>query len=84
MSDIRPEDYAFVFITGLVVGTSFLAAYLAPDRNVLTRALTRFVKASGFRLLQPRTQCLIWAVGSFLLAAMFIVVFIVKGSRMRY
>lgn len=68
MSAPRLVDFAFGILSGLVVGSSFLAAYLVPDRNALTRALNRFVMASGFRLMKPRTQCLIWAVGSFLLA----------------
>src|ERR1700692_4601393 len=77
-SQMTVQDCVASFSLSLLVGVMFQWAYSDPDRNLLTRGLVAFMKALSVRGQDPRVQCLVMAVISYILMLMSLVVCIVK------
>ena len=72
------QDCVASFSLSLLVGVMFQWAYSDPDRNLLTRGLVAFMKAVSVRGQDPRVQCLVMAVISYILMLVSLVVCFLK------
>ncbi len=72
------QDCVASFSLSLLVGVMFQWAYSDPGRNLLTRGLVAFMKTVSVRGQDPRVQCLVMAVISYILMLMSLVVCFLK------
>jgi hypothetical protein len=73
------QDCVGSFFLTLLVGVMFQWAYRQPDRNLLTRGLITFMKAWNVRGQDPRVQCLVMAVISYIVMLVLLVACILKN-----